>query len=107
MTTVDNHSSNMYTRKQVEEAVRVAIAQLSLTPHLDNEISQSDSPSVNCETLTVSQAAELIGISKPKMYELIRTNAFRSINIGHKILVSRQSLLNWIRGGTQDGKETR
>ena len=38
-------------------------------------------------TLTVTEAAELLGISKPKMYELVRMNIFRSIKVGKKILI--------------------
>ncbi len=57
-------------------------------------------------TLTVTEAAELLGISKPKMYELVRMNIFRSIKVGKKILISYKSFIEWIRNGDYDAKET-
>lgn len=96
---------SLYTQNQVEEAVRVAMAHLLNQSNLDNSISQSNSPSTEREAITVSQAANIIGVSKPKMYEIIRSGKIRSINIGRKIIVSRQSLINWLRGGGEYGEE--
>ncbi len=92
---IDNKNTTMYTPEQVEtiasQAVKYALQQVS-TSHLDSSIPQL-SP-----TITVAEAAQLIKISKPSMYELIRSNQIHSIRIGKKILVSRQSLLDWVEG---------
>ena len=50
-------------------------------------------------TLTVPEAAELIGICKPTMYEMVRAGKVRSVKIGKKILISRQSLMDWLKEG--------
>ena len=97
--TIDNDNGVLYTQQQVEEAVRIAIAHLLSPPNLDNSIPQSNSSPCEREALTVAQAAEMIGISKPKMYELLRARKIHSVNVGKKIIVSRQSLLEWLRGG--------
>ena len=56
--------------------------------------------------LTVQEAAEELGISKPKVYELVRAGKFHTVNIGKKILISRQSMLDWIKkGDSYYGKE--
>ena len=72
--------------------------------HLNNEIPQQSSPE-NKVTLTVSEAAELIGISKPSMYEVVRTGKVRSVKVGKKILISRQSLMDWLKKGETYGAE--
>ena len=50
-------------------------------------------------TLSVREAAELVGISKPKMYELVRAGKVRSVRVGKKILISRKSLMDWLEKG--------
>ena len=65
---------------------------------------QQSSPE-NKVTLTVSEAAELIGISKPSMYEVVRTGKVRSVKVGKKILISRQSLMDWLKKGENYGAE--
>ena len=56
-------------------------------------------------TLTVREAADMIGISKPKMYELIREGEIPSIHIGKKIVIARQALLDWLSEGDSYGKK--
>ena len=56
-------------------------------------------------TLTVSEAAEMIGISKPSMYEVVRAGKVRSVKVGKKILISRQSLMDWLKKGETYGAE--
>ena len=72
--------------------------------HLKNDIPQQSSPE-NKVTLTVSEAAELIGISKPKMYELIHSNEIPSIHVGKKIVIARQALMDWLSEGDTNGKK--
>lgn len=71
---------------------------------LKNDIPQQSSPE-NKVTLTVSEAAELIGISKPSMYEVVRAGKVRSVKVGKKILISRQSLMDWLKKGENYGAE--
>lgn len=92
---IDNKKSTLYTPEQVEtialQAVKLAFQQVP-TEHLESSIPQF-SPA-----MTVAEAAQMIGISKPTMYELIRSKRIHSVNVGKKILVSRQSLLDWVEG---------
>ena len=92
---IDNKNPTLYTPEQVEtialQAVKLALQQVP-TQHLDSSIPQI-SPA-----MTVAKAAQMIGISKPTMYELIRSKTIHSVNVGKKILVSRQSLLDWLEG---------
>lgn len=96
---IDKVKDSLYTQEQVEEAVRYAVSHL-LASNLDNDIPQNNSPTQNeREALTVSQAAEILGISKPKMYEIVRARKVRSVHVGKKIIISRQSLFDWLTGG--------
>ena len=85
-----------YTNEQVHQIVDQLLLQFDEAApgpepaHLKNDIPQQSSPE-NKVTLTVSEAAELIGISKPSMYEVVRTGKVRSVKVGKKILISRQS----------------
>lgn len=47
-------------------------------------------------TLTVPEAAELIGVSKSKMYEIVRIEGFPCIRFGNRILISATKLEEWI-----------
>ena len=98
--------NRLYTKDEVLQVVEAALSVLDNTEvpcrepeHLDNDIPQKASP-VNAKvTLTVPEAAELIGISNPKMYELVRAGKLRSVRVGKKILISRQSLMDWLKKG--------
>ena len=72
--------------------------------HLDNSILQQSSPGMKM-TLSVREAAGMIGISKPKMYELIREGEIPSIHVGKKIVIARQALLDWLSEGDTNGKK--
>ena len=50
------------------------------------------------EVLTVSEAAEILRISKPCMYELAESGEIRSVKVGRRILISRTSLMEFISG---------
>ena len=56
-------------------------------------------------TLSVREAAELIGISRPKMNELIHSHEIPSIHIGKKITISRKALMDWLSEGETNGKK--
>ena len=95
-----------YTNEQVHQIVDELLIKLDEAAvhdpepeHLDNDIPQKSSP-VNAKvTLTVPEAAELIGICKPTMYEMVRAGKVRSVKVGKKILISRQSLMDWLKEG--------
>ena len=98
--------NRLYTKDEVLQVVEAALSALDNTEaptrepeHLDNDISQKSSP-VNAKvTLTVPEAAELIGVCKPTMYEMIHAGKVRSVKVGKKILISRQSLMDWLKEG--------
>ena len=51
------------------------------------------------EPLAVSaaEAARLLGVSRPKVYELIRSEDFPSFKLGGRTLVSVDGLRTWIK----------
>ena len=102
----------LYTSEQVHRIVDLVLLQLdsagqndSEPGHLENDIPQKASPSHEKLALSVTEAADLIGISKPKMYELVNSNRVHSVNVGKKILISRQSLMDWLQKGDSYVKE--
>lgn len=99
-----------HTEEQVHQVVDEVLRRLGSTAalqepeHLDNSTSQQSSPGTKM-TLSVREAAELIGISKPKMYELIHSNEIPSIHVGKKIVIARQALMDWLSEGDTNGKK--
>ena len=102
--------NRLYTEEQVHQVVDEVLRRLGSTAalqepeHLDNSIPQQSSPGTKM-TLSVREAAELIGISKPKMYELIHSNEIPSIHVGKKIVIARQALMDWLSKGENNGKK--
>ena len=102
--------NRLYTEEQVHQVVDEVLRRLGSTAalqepeYLDNSTSQQSSPG-SIMTLSVREAAELIGISKPKMYELIHSNEIPSIHVGKKIVIARQALMDWLSEGDTNGKK--
>ena len=61
------------------------------------------------KTLSVAEAAKVVGISSRYMYDLVKTEGFPTIRIGRRLLVSAKGLEQWLdeqaqKGWTQDGR---
>lgn len=59
------------------------------------------------KTLTVPEAAEVVGISRAKMYELVKVEGFPTIMIGNRILVSAKGLEEWLEAQARKGWQGR
>ncbi len=101
----------LYTIDQVHQIVEEVLHKLDCTEashrkpeNLDNSIPQQSSPGTKL-TLSVREAADMIGISKPTMYGLIRNNEIPVIHVGKKILITHQALLDWLSEGENHGKK--
>lgn len=59
----------------------------------------------NLQPMAVSaaQAANLLGISKPKVYELMGKSDFPSFKLGGRTLISVDGLREWIAKQTERG----
>ena len=55
----------------------------------------------NNEVMTVKEAAAMLRISLPKMYEFARTGKIHAIEIGRRILVSRSSIMALLMEGEE------
>ena len=105
-------SHQTYTSDQVLQAVEMAFRMLGVTAspvreheNLDNNTSQESAPGTKL-TLSVQEAADQMGICRPKMYELIRSGEVPSIHIGKKIRIPHQQFLDWVtKGDISNGKE--
>ena len=93
-------TENTYTRDQVHQLVDTLLDALKPgntgAAMLDNnKHTQNYAPKL---TLSVQEAADLIGVSKPVMYRLLDDSEVRSIRIGRKILIPQESVMNYLRG---------
>lgn len=55
-------------------------------------------------TLSVAEAAQLLGLSLPKTYELTHRADFPAFRIGNRTLVSRRLLEQWVDAQVSGGK---
>ena len=47
-------------------------------------------------TLNAREAAEVLRISKSKVYELARTESFPAVRIGKRVVIPRDKLIEWM-----------
>jgi len=66
-------------------------------------ISEKLSPKES-EVMTVKEAAAVMRISLPMMYEFARSGRVHAINVGRRVLISRSSLMALLREGEHNGQ---
>lgn len=54
--------------------------------------------------LTVTEAAALLGVSRPTVYELINRDDFPSFRIGTRRVISRAGLERWVEAQAAHGE---
>ena len=54
-------------------------------------------------TLSVAEAAEVVGISVRYMYDLVKSDGFPTIQVGRRLLVSAKGLERWLEEQAQKG----
>lgn len=47
-------------------------------------------------TITVEEMANVVGVSRPKAYELIHKEGFPSVRIGRRIVIPIDGLKRWL-----------
>ena len=57
--------------------------------------------------LSVSEAADILSISRPTVYELMRRKDFPAFKLGKRTLISRAGLEAWIEAQVEQSKEAR
>ena len=92
--------SGFYTEADLSKIIRDAFQEVMMT-FMESEDSQNDSNAMTAVadkkmTLSVQEAADLIGVSKPKMFELLHSGEISYKKFGKKILISYQGLVDWI-----------
>ena len=57
--------------------------------------------------VSIQEAAKMLGISKPHFLPLVKEGKIRTVQIGRRILVSVQSLREFVDGHSDDSMENR
>jgi excisionase family DNA binding protein len=74
--------------EQLDELIRLIRNGTLSTERTDVKPSPTDK-----EVMTVKEAAAMLRISLPKMYELAKSGKIHTLTVGRRILVSRSSLM--------------
>ena len=89
-----------YTRSQVHQLVDTLLD--TLMPDNVGAVELDNSKTLQGYaqklTLSVQEAANQIGVSKPVMYKLLETGEIHAIRIGRKILIPQESVTDYLRG---------
>ncbi|MGM7724089.1 helix-turn-helix domain-containing protein [Metabacillus sp. Hm71] len=56
------------------------------------------------DILNVSDVQEILGVGRKQAYELVHSGQFHVVNVGKRIKVSKNVLINWIEG--EDNNDT-
>jgi len=54
-------------------------------------------------TLSVPEAADVLGVSRAKMYQIVKMKGFPTIHVGQRLLVSAKGLERWIEEQANKG----
>lgn len=54
--------------------------------------------------LSITEAAAVLGISRPTVYELIHSEDFPAFRVGRRTLISRSGLERWIDAQCERGE---
>lgn len=55
-------------------------------------------------TYSPSEAVEVLGVSRPTVYTLIKRDGFPAFKVGARTLVSVDGLREWVRRQTKEGE---
>jgi len=80
--------------EQLDDLIQLFRNSALTTERTDTEPSPNDS-----EVMTVKEAAEIMRISLPMMYEFARTGKVHTVRVGRRYLISRSSLMALLREG--------
>ena len=47
-------------------------------------------------TLNITEAAAMLGVSRPSMYNILHRDGFPSFKIGGRVMISRAGLERWV-----------
>lgn len=47
-------------------------------------------------TMSVEEMAQVVGISKPKAYELVHQEGFPVVRIGRRMVIPKEGLTKWL-----------
>ena len=70
-----------------------------------NAESTNESPSFAVEkrTYTIPEIQDILGISPPTAYALVKKNLFRTVRVGRHLRISKKSFDEWLDTQNDDG----
>lgn len=54
-------------------------------------------------TLSVPEAADMLGVSRAKMYQIVKIKGFPTVQVGNRLLISVKGLERWVEEQAQKG----
>lgn len=63
-----------------------------------NRLLESEQGAFDKRTYTVDEIQDILSISKPSAYNLVKQGLFRSVRIGSSIRISKKSFDEWLDG---------
>jgi excisionase family DNA binding protein len=66
----------------------------------------SPAPTEECQTMTVTQFAALLGVSRQHAYRLTQQGELpvQAIRLGRRLVFSRAAVMKWLAGEAEEGQ---
>ena len=90
------------TRNPIEALFSDALRE-ALTAVLERAAERVEPPDPGPLGLSIPEAAQLLGVSRDCMSQLVRRADFPAIKLGGKYLISRAGLVEWLAAQTKGG----
>ena len=55
--------------------------------------------------LSVTDMAEVLGISRAGAYELVKTEGFPSLSVGSRIIIPKEEFMSWVKCQSSESTE--
>lgn len=69
----------------------------TVSPLFPAQVAQAAEP-VAERTISITEVAELLGVSRPTVYEAIRRNQLPAVRVGKRIVIPRARFMRWFEG---------
>ena len=90
---------SFYTQADLKMIIKSTFQEVLSSLMMDEEtkeVSNEDQKKPEKLTVTVQEAANLLGVSKPTMFELLYNGSIAYKKIGRKIIISYKVLVDWV-----------
>lgn len=93
---VDRRTGKIISAPEITQEQRDLLWEIVVRSWAERNIDKLVELPVEKKTLSVAEAAQVVGVSTRYMYDLVKTEGFPTIRVGKRLLVSAKGLERWL-----------